>query len=353
MEEQLIKDYLNYSTTHELAKKYHIGIERVIKILKENNISIRTKMESIIMRRNLESGKTYKEILNIVIDNYVNKQFGLKRSGQEFGISENTVRKILQENNVPIRSLKEAHIISNKNDPRNAIYKKDKNFFSKESKNMAWMLGFLASDGNVRKENNCIRIELSIIDIEILERIKKAIKIENPISYRTDKKGNNFCHLNWNSRQHKQDLAKYSIVPNKTYILKPPYLLSEKYQLDYIRGYFDGDGTININLCHSGKSKAIRFGICSATPEVLKWIVDVFEKNGIPRVNLHQDYSHDKPFYSIIYSSVSSRKIYNLLYDNLQEDTLFLKRKKDRYEEILREVPERIKTHETSRPENG
>ena len=342
MEEQekinIVKDYLDLYTVKELAEKYHRSRTTIYKVLEEKEIKLRTARETIILKKNRDL--TYQDIVNNIIDNYINKQMGLKRSGEPYGIGEARVRAILEENNIPIRNLHDSICLSNKTDPRNTIYTKDESFFSKESHNMAWVLGFLASDGNVSKDRNKIRIELSYIDEEILQRIKTTIKIENPIQFREDKKGRKLVLLGWSSKQHKEDLARYSIVPNKTFILDPPYALSHKYYLDYIRGYFDGDGTININMCHQGRSKAIRFGICGASKPVLDWIVDVFEEYGVPRVNPHLDSSHEKPFYSIIYSTRASRKIYKLLYGNLKEDSLYLQRKKDKYERILKEVPE-------------
>lgn len=337
---QIVNDYLiNYNTVQELATKYHRGQDSIYNVLKEKHIKLRTSRETIILKKN--PGMTYQQVVDGIIDNYVNKKMGQKKSGEPYGVAVATVQKILEENNISTRNLHDSIVLSNQINARNIVYSKDEEFFSKESSNMAWLLGFLASDGNVAKRDNRIRIELSYIDEEILMRIKETVKIENPLSFREDKKGRKLVILGWNCKQHKEDLAKYSIVPNKTNILAPPYLLSHKYYLDYIRGYFDGDGTININMCHQGRSKAIRFGICGASEPMLEWIVDVFEEYGIPRVNLHRDSSHEKPFWSIVYSTCASRKIYKLLYGNLKEDSLYLQRKKDKYERILKEVPEK------------
>ena len=200
---------------------------------------------------------------------------------------------------------------------------------------MAWLLGFLASDGNISKNGNKIRIELSIVDKEILEKIKKVVGIENPIRIREDKRGFVFASLEWSCSEHKKDLEKYNIVPKKTYILSPPTKLNEKFYIDYIRGYFDGDGTINLNSSHGRKS--LRWGICGASKPVLEWIIKVLENEyNIPAINIHKDSSHEKNFYSFAYSTISARKIYNILYT---ENSLFLKRKKEKYEKLLLEVP--------------
>ncbi len=330
----LIKDYLSgMLTIQQIARKYHIGVEKMKDILKKENVPHLSRSDRCILKKN--QGYTIEEIEQTIVDNYVNKQWGLIKSGRQFGISENTVKKILKKHNITPRNLHEAICITNSTGERGTIYKKNENFFSVQTHEMAWLLGFLASDGNVRSNNNCIRIGLSSVDKEVLERIKKIAGIENPITEKISNRGFSYVSLEWNCKKHKEDLAKYSIVPNKTYILQPPLLLNEKYQLDYIRGYFDGDGTINLNTRKDGR-KSIRWGICGASRPVLEWIVKVLEKNDVPpvRVNIERK---DPLFYTIIYSTNSSKKIYHLLYD--KNPKLFLKRKKDKFEDILKLFP--------------
>ena len=175
MEEQLIHDYtVELLSFSEIRAKYHIGQEKVKKILADNNIHIYTQTERDLLKRN--KGYTIKEIEDKIIDNYVNKQYGQRKSGEEFGLSDYAVKTILKKYNIPIRNLNEAICIANgKYDRTTTHYKKNEEYFDTESHNMAWILGFLASDGNIKQDRNCIRIELSYVDREILERIKEEI----------------------------------------------------------------------------------------------------------------------------------------------------------------------------------
>lgn len=329
--EELINDYeKNFFTIKELSQKYHIGQDKVRKILINNNIYIRNCFETRLLKRN--PNYSIKEIENIIINNYTNKKYGQLKAGREFGVNATTVKKILLKNNIKIRDLNEAICIANQtNDRTIQNYQKNCNFFKEQSPNMAWMLGFLASDGNISKNSNRIRIELSIVDKEILEKIKDMIKIDNPIKKRIDKRGFEFVSLEWSCKEHKEDLAKYNIVPAKTYILQPPNNLSKQYYIDYIRGYFDGDGTINLNK--NGSKKSLRWGICGASKPVLEWIVQILnDQYGIPMVNLHKDSSKNNDFYSIVYSTNSTKKIYNILYTS---NSIFLNRKKNKFEQLL------------------
>ena len=151
---------------------------------------------------------------------------------------------------------------------------------------MAWCLGFLASDGTVSLNRNTIKIGLSAKDKEILEKIKIELKLENKITEYTTNTGFDIVELSWTCKEHKDALARYGIIPQKTNYLKPPFALDEEYWLDYLRGYFDGDGSI----CLSNGN--LRFSIVSNTKEILEWFVNwLYEKYNIPKIKAHKDHN--------------------------------------------------------------
>lgn len=253
------------------------------------------------------------------------------------GISNvNYTKKVLEKYGIPIRNFSQAAVLSNKN--RIKYTSKDINFFKKENPDMAWILGFLASDGTIRKDSNEIKIGLAIKDKEILERIAKVMNLDEKIKEYTTTNGYDCCTLRWTCEEHKKDLAKYSIVPAKTFILKPPYKLNKKYWIDYIRGYFDGDGSVNLIKNSNGQGNGnLRWQICSATKEILQWIIDfLYEEYNIPKVNIHTRAGGKHEMYYFQYSSTATRSIYKILYT--ENSSLFLKRKKDHFEEILQKV---------------
>lgn len=267
---------------------------------------------------------------------YEEKHYGQDKCAKLLGpgISRTTIKKWLNELNLPIRDFAKArqYALSHKK-------YKNENYFSQENHNMAWILGFLASDGAISFGNNRIKIGLSKKDEEILYKIKEEIEIENNISYYETSTGYDVAELVWNCEQHKIDLARYNIVPRKTYILNPPIALNKKYWIDYIRGYFDGDGSISKDA-----NGGLRFSICSARKEILEWIIKVlYEEYNIPKVNILTDKRRETPFYYFNYSTNSTKKIYSVLYD---ESNMYLKRKKEKFEYILND----INSHETTVP---
>ena len=325
--EELINDYLvHILTIKELSQKYHVGQDKVMNVLRENNVYIRSAFETKILRK--YPTLSLEEIENEIIDNYTNKNFGQLKSGRRFNLSSSAVKTILKKHNIEIRDFHTSICLSNQiYDKTSQQYKKNADFFKNESSNMAWLVGFLAADGNISKKGNKIRIELSSVDKEILEKIKEIVQIDNPIKEREDKRGFCFTSLEWACKEHKEDLQAYGVIPCKTYTLTPPHKLSSKFHIDYIRGYFDGDGTINQN------NKSLRWGICGASKGVLEWIIKTLEEQyQIPSVKIHKDSSNDKDFYSFVYSTNSTKKLYEKLYT---PNSLFLKRKKDKYEHLL------------------
>lgn len=264
---------------------------------------------------------------------YVEEQRGQKYTADKAHCSIKVLKKILKDNNIPIRTFGQAAIVSN----QNRSYKKDESYFSRQSHNMAWMVGFLAANGCISQSNNTISLALARVDREILEKIKAELSIEAPIKDYITNNGYEASSLHWSCKQHKEDLKKYSVVPRKTFILTPPLTLKQEYWIDYIRGYFDGDGSINLvsNGNHRGGGN-LRWQVCSATSEILEFILDFFESEyGIPKVSIQKQCRAQHPLYSIQYSSTSTRKIYEILYT---PNSLFLTRKKNKFEKVIASV---------------
>lgn len=271
-----------------------------------------------------------KEQEELIIHLYVDEGRGQLYCAKACGSTNvSKVKKVLRKNNIPIRDFSHTASLSN----QNRAYKKNESYFDTPSHNMAWLVGFLASDGSVSSSDNAIKIGLAKKDREILEKIRKEVEIENKIKEYTTTTGYDVVELVWASKRHKDALAKYFVTPNKTFILRPPYMLPHKYWIDYIRGYFDGDGSVN--LIHSnGVPLALRWQICSATKEILEWIINFFyDEYGIPKVSIYYDPSHGKHgIYYFQYSTNSTKQIYDILYT---PNSLYLNRKKVHFDEIV------------------
>lgn len=204
------------------------------------------------------------------------------------------------------------------------------NYFSKQNNKMAYIIGFLSADGNVSKKDNRIQSQLSIKDKEHLKKIQLEIGGCEVYEYLSN--GYKSCGWHCFSAQIKKDLAEYGVIPNKTGKLSIPKKLEKKYWKDYIRGYFDGDGSI----CKDGNG--FRVSITSANKEILEDINNYFVENGIKSSNLYSDHNN----VSIRYRSQASIDIYNLLY---YENCLCLDRKKEKFLELMKEKYNSTRLH--------
>lgn len=262
-----------------------------------------------------------KEIQDKIIDNYVNKGYGLIKSGKEFNIGQTCVKRILIENKINIRNLQEA----------NALHKDlnkfslNDNYFKHQSCNMAYILGILASDGTIKLDRNEIKLTLQRDDRELLEKIHHELNMTRPIHDYEDRKGHKNSSLVISSKQIKQDLSEYGIIPQKTFNLTTPKKLNKVYWIDYIRGFFDGDGCI----CQKTDGH-VSFSLYCACKDFLQEICDfLYEEYNIPKKPI---YIHGN-IYKIEYGKKATQQIYDILYTN---NSIYMKRKKDKFDLIFK-----------------
>ena len=273
-----------------------------------------------------------KEIEQKAISNYVVKKMSLQSAGREFGISQFMMEKILKEYGIPKRTYTEAKQGGRK-------YPCNDDFFKVQSADMAYVLGFIAADGYISKKENCVSIELNEKDIQILEDIKTATGVTRPITVQTRKNGNRTATLrNW-SKSWKDDLAHYGITNKKTLTLSPPKLLLPQYRIDYIRGYFDGDGSISSYHSVNGKGYSFTgttFEIVGASKEAISWMrLELIQHYQIilNKMGFDKTKNDIKMFKITTRNKEEIRKIYNLFYRN--SSSLYLQRKKEKFETFL------------------
>ena len=126
------------------------------------------------------------------------------------------------------------------------MYKYDKNFFEQiNTEEKAYWAGFIAADGNIRKDFHKVRIELARKDRDHLFKFRKAIDGNNPIKDYT--RFNNYStYIEVNCKKMCEDLNKIGITPNKSLTLNIDLTqIPKDLTHHFIRGYFDGDGSLN------------------------------------------------------------------------------------------------------------
>ena len=107
----------------------------------------------------------------------------------------------------------------------------------------------------------------------------------------------------------------------------------KEYELDFIRGAFDGDGSVGRQggeKCKNNHQIRVRF--FSASKVFLTYIRDVLTQNGLTDVKIYQDLKRKTNFYYIIYSTNDSINFYNKIYNGA---SIYLDRKKEKFDELV------------------
>jgi intein-encoded DNA endonuclease-like protein len=276
-----------------------------------------------------KASKISQEIAQQIIERY-NNGLGLATAGKPWGYSQRVVETLLKINNIKKRNYVESKQITR-------LYSVNDNFFKEQNSEMAYILGFLAADGNISKVGNEIRIQLHKQDTDLLEQIKEKTQSTRPLKYYINNSGSETAVLVVFSSEWKRDLYKYNITPQKTCTLQQPNNLNEKYFIDYIRGFFDGDGCI---YYEEKNPKHCSWAITGASKNVINWIANVLINNYNLKTTkgvTERISNNNIPLYTIgFYGCNNIEKIYKALYYN---GCLCLNRKKKKFETILDNIP--------------
>lgn len=272
---------------------------------------------------------------NYIISNY-NKTTS-KKLAEEIGCSKPYIIKVWREAGLHGKT--------------NRSYYCDYNFFHIiNSENKAYLLGFIASDGNLYKRENHegqVQINLNSKDKEILEKILIVLNSNHPIK-NGKTKTTDTATITFISDVMYNDLINIGLTPNKTWNLQLQKILDnipKQFWKDFIRGYFDGDGHI------TGNNTPSSYHIGFSLPENIK---DCFLK--LINTVIHEDFlfildkrenHYSQPFGTIFSKNITQQYLLlKIMYYN--NPTLFLQRKYEKAIEFFNLVENNV----TNRSEN-
>ena len=255
--------------------------------------------------------------IQIYIKKYENGD-SIASLARQYNITPYKAKKVLVDNNVQIRTRAQQNVISNQQRAKSVNHE----YFSNiTTLNQAWLLGFLMADGYVDANDNGIGLELSAVDKEILEKIKQEIQSEREIKTYTTNKGFEIVKLYWSSGKQKKDLKKYGIVNRKTYKENHlPLFNNDNLTNAFILGFFDGDGYLHIN------NNQATMNICAHRKELLQDIANYIQNKYGGSYSLTQD---SRELWNYNLSTTVLIKYFDDIYSKA---TLFLNRKKEKYE---------------------
>ena len=160
----------------------------------------------------------------------------IKNIGKILNISDRAVARVLQEAGINTR-LKNRYVIKNQN------------YFEKiNTEFKAYILGFIYADGFIGKHNDfCISLSDKVEDnLKILQKLQEELGLNKNLIYHTiDRDGNGKYTFKFSNKKIVDDLKECGVFTCKSLTMKclPSNVESEMFN-HFIRGYFDGDGSI-------------------------------------------------------------------------------------------------------------
>ena len=271
------------------------------------------------------------EIQQQIIQDYQNGK-SMRQIEKDYGVSRQTTSKFLEKQS--IKTTKGNH---------HRTYYHDENYFEKiDTEHKAYWLGFIFADGHItnhdkRYGQDQFGISQSEEDIDMLYRFKKDIKATNPIhKYNSDKHpdGKALCRIQLVSQKTVNDLIDKGCYKQKSSILQPPKNVPNELIPHFIRGYFDGDGSIvksknNKYKITDGYKYDIDF---TTTKEIADWLVYYFDMG-----NVIKEPRREKTYYYRLGGHKQIIQFYHILYDNA---TIYMERKYNRFQELLNKYNE-------------
>ena len=294
--EEFINKYNELKSANKMAEFYNVCKKTILSYAKE-----------IGYVNKYRNGLTDSQI-QYVLDNYNNKTS--TEIADELNISKSYVKQIWRTNGLKGK-LQRKHYC-------------DEHYFDNiDTQDKAYILGIIASDGCVYKRENHIGMlsfQFHIQEKDIIDIILKYMKANYKPRITKDR-----ISLQINSDLIVNSLEKYNIYPRKTWDYFPVKLNSDELMWAFIRGYFDGDGSIyysysyNQQNFHNVPSKYI-INFCG-NKKTMYIFKDFFESKGIISKiykDAHKNYSNE--FYGLRIVDIESKlKFIHLLYKNCKD----------------------------------
>lgn len=270
------------------------------------------------------------KILENDLDNIINlykNNTSLREIQQITGYNRQKISKILS--NIGIKTSVGNH------------YRKyffDFNFFENiDDQIKSYWLGFLYADGCVLPQNKygeqTFKLAIGEKDIKTIEQFKTDMKSSYPIRRDCSRHLKEPTHqvqvlLEQRSQKTVNDLKKLGCVENKSLVLTFPTEEQVPKSLIYhfIRGYFDGDGSICKDIHHKNK---IYYSInITETESFIKTLSTYFQYG-----NVIKDKRKTNSWYYCVHKQKEVIDFCNMIYKDAER---YLERKYLRYQELLK-----------------
>lgn len=183
--------------------------------------------------------KLDESIIENAVKEYLDSEISVNACAKKHNIGAATLTRYLSQRKVAIK------------EQSNRKYFFDEDFFSViDTEDKAYWLGFIAADGSIIHGSKYLEITLKATDGVHLFKMADSLGCSREVvKYRNQKCGNKrypAARITLYSPKMCNDLSMYGIIQRKGFVLGFPSLEGEMLR-HYLRGYFDGDGSISTN----------------------------------------------------------------------------------------------------------
>lgn len=264
------------------------------------------------------------QIQQIIEDYQIGKS--MRQIERDYNVARQSVAKYLEEKQ--IKTTKGNHYRK---------YKHQYDYFENiDTEEKAYWLGFMFADGYIvdyskKYGEDKFGITLHSKDKKTLEQFKKSIQSTNPITD-VSSNGRQLHRIIMSSQKTVDDLISHGCIKQKSLILKPPIGVPQSLIHHFIRGYFDGDGSIFWNQSqferhNTWTTPSYSINITS-TKEMIEWIIDQ-----VGFGNIQKESRREKTWY---YTQRGNQKVKQFCDYIYKDATIFMERKYQLYQDLLK-----------------
>lgn len=277
--------------------------------------------------------KFSEEIINEILQKYDNGQ-SITSLNKEYHTTK--VRDLLIENNRQVPESRKGI------GGRKRQCTLNENYFQElDSKDKAYFLGFIYADGFITKPSHGQNIlGLTLAEIEPIDKFKKYIQTNKKVGYY--KKTSSYSNKSYeyklalNSDKLVSDIEKLGVIERKTLTLTFPNLREDLIP-HFIRGYFDGDGSVFLHKDSREEysyNEYLGINICG-TKEFLIALTKHLPFLEEGQCIYKEERKETNCWNLKMASNIRSLELYHYMYKDCND--LYLSRKREKFENFIKD----------------
>lgn len=254
---------------------------------------------------------------------YIAEQMSINDIAQRADCSLMAVHQRLRAAGIPTRALSQAQRLRVLQGKRQVVCA-NRGFFKRWSREMAYVLGVIVTDGNLASDKP--RVMIAQRERELLDKVSTLMGCDGGISWT----GNQTYRLSFQSPEVYADLLALGLTPRKSLTIQWPHV-PKLYLRDFIRGCWDGDGSVSFR-----KWRAASASYYSGSLAFMEGMRRALVRLGIPEetVNIQRIRRPNSVYYQIHLKRHRAAPLFEILYANTPE-TMCLSRKRKIFEMIV------------------